>query len=30
VQDNILGEKPRGTLKVTYLMPVESGAITEG
>ena len=29
VQANILGEKPRGTLKVTYLMPVESGAITE-
>lgn len=29
VQDNILGEKPRGTLKVTWLMPVESGAITE-
>ncbi len=29
VQDNILGEKPRGTLKVTYRMPVESGAITE-
>jgi hypothetical protein len=29
VQDNILGEKPRGTLKVTYLMPVEAGAITE-
>lgn len=29
VEDNILGEKPRGTLKVTYLMPVESGVITE-
>ncbi len=29
VQDNILGEKPQGTLKVTYLMPVEAGAITE-
>lgn len=29
VQNNILGEKPRGTLKVTYLMPVEPGAITE-
>ncbi len=29
VQDNILGEKPRGTLKVTWLMPVASGAITE-
>ncbi|HET7715204.1 MAG TPA: DUF6384 family protein [Bauldia sp.] len=29
VQNNVLGEKPRGTLKVTYLMPVESGAITE-
>jgi hypothetical protein len=29
VQDNILGEKPRGTLKVTYRMPVETGAITE-
>jgi hypothetical protein len=29
VQDNILGEKPQGTLKVTYLMPVEPGAITE-
>jgi hypothetical protein len=29
VQTNVLGEKPRGTLKVTYLMPVESGAITE-
>jgi hypothetical protein len=28
VEDNVLGEKPRGTLKVTYLMPVESGAIT--
>ena len=29
VQDNVLGEKPRGTLKVTYRMPVESGAITD-
>lgn len=29
VQNNILGEKPRGTLKVTYLMPVEPGTITE-
>jgi hypothetical protein len=29
VQANILGEKPRGTLKVTWLMPVASGAITE-
>ena len=29
VQDNILGEKPRGTLTVTYRMPVETGAITE-
>lgn len=29
VQDNVLGEKPRGTLKVTYRMPVESGVITE-
>ena len=29
VQDNILGEKPRGTLKITYLMPVEPGVITE-
>ena len=29
VQSNILGEKPRGTLKVTYLMPVEPGLITE-
>lgn len=29
VEDNILGEKPRGTLKVTYLMPVEPGMITE-
>jgi DNA polymerase III delta prime subunit len=29
VQDNILGEKPQGTLEVTYLMPVEPGAITE-
>jgi hypothetical protein len=29
VQANVLGEKPRGTLKVTYLMPVETGAITE-
>jgi hypothetical protein len=29
VQANILGEKPMGTLKITYLMPVESGAITE-
>ena len=29
VQDNVLGEKPRGTLKVTYRMPVETGAITE-
>jgi len=29
VEDNILGEKPRGTLKTTYLMPVEPGVITE-
>jgi hypothetical protein len=29
VQDNILGEKPRGTLELTYLMPVEPGVITE-
>jgi Family of unknown function (DUF6384) len=29
VQDNILGEKPRGTLKVSYRMPVETGVITE-
>jgi len=29
VQDNILGEKPRGTLEVTYLMPVEAGVITQ-
>lgn len=29
VEDNVLGEKPRGTLKVTYLMPVETGVITE-
>jgi hypothetical protein len=29
VQDNILGEKPKGTLKVTWYKPVESGAITE-
>jgi len=29
VQDNILGEKPRGTLKVSYRMPVEAGVITE-
>ncbi len=29
VQDNILGEKPRGTLKITYLMPVEPGVITD-
>jgi len=29
VEDNILGEKRRGTQKVTYLMPVEPGAITE-
>jgi hypothetical protein len=29
VQNNVLGEKPRGTLAVTYLMPVESGAIIE-
>jgi len=29
VQANILGEKPQGTLKVTYLMPVEPGVITE-
>jgi hypothetical protein len=29
VEDNILGEKRRGTQKVTYLMPVEPGAITQ-
>mgnify|MGYP000061892536 CR=1 FL=1 len=29
VQNNVLGEKPRGTLKVDYLMPVSGGAITE-
>ena len=29
VQANILGEKPQGTLKVTWLMPVEPGVITE-
>ncbi|MCB1501393.1 MAG: hypothetical protein KDK07_16675 [Bauldia sp.] len=29
VQDNVLGEKPSGTLKVSYRMPVETGAITE-
>lgn len=29
VQANILGEKPRGTLKTTWLMPVEAGTITE-
>ena len=28
VQDNILGEKHRGTLKVDYLMDVDGGAIT--
>jgi hypothetical protein len=28
VQNNILGEKRRGTLKVDYLMDVDSGAIT--
>lgn len=29
VQDNILGRKPGGTLKIDYLMPVERGAITD-
>ncbi len=29
VQNNILGEKRRGTLAVDYAMPVEDGAITE-
>ncbi len=29
VEDNILGEKKRGTLKVDYLMDVEGGAITD-
>ncbi len=29
VENNILGEKKRGTLKVDYLMDVEAGAITE-
>ena len=29
VQNNILGEKRRGSLTVDYAMPVEGGAITE-